>query len=403
MPIFKYKAITATGARVEGTHEAHSKKEILQLLQNNQQFPVSIEEITIGQQDVDLFERFKKVSTKDISVFCRQFYTMLHAGVTILNCLEILKHQTENKKMKSVLAGVDDNVQKGLTLSEAMKLYKKDFPELLVNMVAVGEVSGNLDQIMDRMAIHYEKENRMNSKLKSAMIYPAALAVVALSVVTFLLIFVMPTFVGMFASSGVQLPLPTRILLGLSYGLIHYGLIILAVLVAIIFGLKTLAQTDDGKRFIDQAKLNLPLLKGITQKVVTTRFTRTMATLLASGVPLIQAIEVVSKVVGNYVVEHDLMQATFDVRKGISLSVPLKKMGHFPPMVYYMVTIGEESGSLDDILNRTATYYDDELEDALVRFTALLEPIMIVFMAVIVGSIAVAMVMPMFDMLQTVN
>lgn len=403
MPLYRYKAITQAGARVEGTQNAQNKKEIIELLRSNNQLPVSIDEVTVANQDLDLFASFQKVHTKDIAVFCRQFYTMLNAGVTILSSLDILKQQSESKKLKKVVEEIYESVQRGTTLSESMKEHPKDFPELLINMVAVGEVTGNLDEIMDRLATHFEKENRMSNKVKSALIYPMVLLVVSLSVVTFLLVFVMPTFVGMFTSSGVELPLPTRILLGVSNTLVHYGIFIFIGLVGAVFGIKTMAQSPKGKLVVDQMKLSIPVLKGVTQKIITTRFTRTLATLMASGVPLIQAIEVISRIVGNTVVERDLLHAISDLKKGVSLSIPIRDMGHFPPMVHYMLNIGEESGSIDDIMNRTANYYDEELDTALTRLVSLMEPLMILVMAVLVGSIAVAMVMPMFSMMDTIN
>lgn len=402
MPLYRYKAITQTGARVEGSQNAQSKNEVIELLRNSNQLPVSIDEVTVATKDVDLLEVFQKVKTKDIAIFCRQFYTMLNAGVTILSSLDILKQQSESKKLKRIVEEVYESVQRGTTLSESMKNHPKDFPELLVNMVAVGEVTGNLDEIMDRLATHYEKENRMSNKVKSALIYPMVLLVVALTVVTFLLVFVMPTFVGMFTSSGVELPLPTRILLGVSNVLVHYGIFVFIGLVALVFGIKTMAQTPQGVLTVDQMRLSLPVLKGVTQKIITTRFTRTLSTLMASGVPLIQSIEVISRIVGNKVVEKDLIHAISELKKGVSLSIPIRDMGHFPPMVYYMINIGEESGSIDDIMDRTANYYDEELDTALTRMVALMEPLMIVFMAVVVGSIAVAMVMPMFSMMNTI-
>lgn len=402
MPDYRYKAIGADGARIEGVQTAHSEIQILELLRNNKQVPISIEEISNISKDVNLSSRFNKVKLKDISIFCRQFFTMLNAGVTILNVLEILKNQTLNKRLQVVIHEIHEKVQKGMSLSEAMGEFKKDFPDLLINMVAVGEVSGNLDGIMERMAIHFDKEYRTTEKVKSAMVYPVVLAIVAISVVTFLLVAVMPTFVGMFQSSGVELPLPTRILLTLSNALIEYGLFIVIAFGGIFMFIKAVINTPKGQFAIDQMKLKLPVVKALNKMIITTRFTRTMSMLVASGVPLIQSLEVVAKVVQNKVVEKSMHHAITEVKKGISLSIPLKEMGHFPVMVHYMVGIGEESGSLDDILSRTATFYDEELETTIARTMALIEPIMIVVMAILIGSIAIAMVMPMFDMMKTV-
>lgn len=403
MPLYKYKALTSAGITIEGTHAANRKEEIIAMMRQGDQYPVLIEEVLAEGREISFFDIFNKIKTKDISVFCRQFYTMLNAGVSIINCLDILKLQTENKKFRVIIGSLFDEVQKGMTFSEAMKKYPDVFPELMINMVAVGEVSGNLDVIMDRMAVHYEKENKVIAKVKGAMIYPAVLACVATGVVIFLLTFVMPTFVTMFESGGVALPLPTRILLSLSSLLVHYGVVVFLVLAALIYYLRFLLKTDRGKLAWDRMMLKLPIVKGTTQKIVTARFTRTLATLMASGIPLIQAIEVISRIVGNKVVEKELVQAIEDVKKGVNLSVPIRNMKIFPPMVSYMVSIGEESGSLDDIMNRTANYYDDEVEIALQKLTALMEPLMILVMAVVVGGIAIAMVMPMFDMMNAVN
>lgn len=403
MPTYKFIALTADGARIEGSRAANSQDEILEKLRLSNQIPISIQEIVDESRQITLLESFNKVKTKDIATFCRQFYTMIRAGVIILNCLDILRYQTENKKLRIKVADIYEKVQKGMTFSEAMAAHNDVFPELLINMVGVGEVSGTLDIIMERMAVHFEKENKITAKVKSALIYPAVLAVVATTVVVLLLTFVMPTFVQMFTSSGVALPLPTRILIVLSDALTHYGIVVLAVVLAIGYGLMRALSTEKGRLFSDRVKLKIPVVNSTVQKVYTSRFTRTMATLITSGIPLIKVLEVVSRVVGNKVVESALLDSIEDVKKGISLSVPIKNCGLFPPMVYYMISIGEESGSMDEVLDRTANYFDDEVDTAITRMVALMEPLMILVMALLVGGMAVAMVMPMFDMLQTVD
>jgi len=403
MPDYKYKAITSNGAKIEGIHTCDSKDEVIELLRKNKEFPISIDEVIEGSTKITFFDIFSKVKSKDISIFCRQFYTMLNAGVTIITCLDILRVQTDNKKLKMAIAAVYEEVQKGRYFSESLKDQSDVFPELLINMVAAGELSGTLDTIMSRMALHYEKENRITNKVKSAMIYPIVLACIATGVVVFLMAFIVPNFVSMFSAAGVILPLPTRIMLAMSKIVTHYGIFIAVGLGIIIYALKSFFRTERGKTISDTVKLRLPIIKGVTQKLYTARFARTLSTLMGSGIPLIQSLEIVSKVVQHKLVERGIIDAIEDVKKGVSLSVPIRNMGLFPPMVYYMVNIGEESGALDDILERTADYYDEEVDTAIQRMTALMEPLMIVVMAVIAGSIVISIILPMFDMMKTVT
>ncbi|MCT4621528.1 MAG: type II secretion system F family protein [Marinisporobacter sp.] len=402
MPTYKYKAISKLGEKLEGTYTAKNKNEVISMLRQNQNIPVKIEEL-IEKKDILSFDSLKKVKVKDIAIFCRQFYTMLNAGVTVLNVLDTLRLQTENKKLALVIGEVYEEVQKGLTFAESLKRHRKTFPDLLINMVEAGEVSGTLDIIMDRMAVHYEKENKITNKIKGAMMYPIILSIVSMLVVVFLLTFIMPTFVSMFEGSGVELPLPTRILLMISGIIINYWYFVFTALLLMIWGIKRYIGTSKGQFLMDHIKFKIPIVKGTTQKVITSRFTRTLSTLLASGIPLIQALDIVSRIVGNVIVEKGILKAKEDVRKGIDLATPIKQMGVFPPMAESMIRIGEESGALDEILDKTANFYDEEVEAALQKMTTLIEPIMIVIMAIVVGSIVIAMVMPMFDMMNTIQ
>ena len=403
MPDFKYKAITSTGAKIEGIHNCDNKDEVAECLRKNKEFPISIDEVKEGSTKITILDLSTKVKSKDISVFCRQFFTMLNAGVPILSCLDILRVQTDNKKLRVTIGIVYEEVQKGRSLSESMGDKPDIFPELLINMVAAGELSGTLDIIMSRMASHFEKENKISNKVKSAMVYPMVLAVVATSVVIFLMAFVVPNFVSMFASAGVILPLPTRIMLAFSNIIVKYGIYIFAGIAITVFALNRFFNTDRGKTISDTAKLKIPIVKDVTKKLYTARFARTLSTLMGSGIPLIQALEIVSKVVQHKLVEKGIIAAIDDVKKGVSLSVPIKSMNLFPPMVYHMINIGEESGSLDDILERTADYYDEEVDTSIQRMTALMEPLMILVMAVVVGSIVISIILPMFDMMKTVS
>ncbi|MDU5080049.1 type II secretion system protein F [Tissierella sp. P1] len=399
--IYRYKAVSQDGEMIEGYFEGSEKSDVLAMLKGNNYLTVSIEKDIEAEAQIDIFS--SKVKKKDLAVFCRQFYTMLDAGIGIVKCIEILEKQSENKNLVKALGALYENVQKGFTLSEGMKKHPKVFPALLINMIEAGEVSGNLDTIMERMAVHFEKENKLENKIKSALIYPIALAVVSIAVVIFLLVAVMPTFIGMFESSGQALPVPTQVLLNISNWLTNFWYIFIVIVVGMIAGFGTFRQTPIGRNFLDTLKLKIPIVKDTNVKIITSRFTRTLSTLISSGIPLLQSIDVVAKVVGNKVVHDRLAIAAENVRKGVALSRAINEMGVFPPMVDSMIKIGEESGSLDDILYKTADFYDDEVEVALQRMTSLMEPLMLVVMAVVIGFIVIAMAMPMFDMVNTIQ
>ncbi len=397
---FKYKAVTSTGQTIEGIHDGESEHDVISMLKGNNYMPISIEQTADSGQSTAI--SFGKVKKKDLAVFCRQFYTMLNSGVTIIKCLDILERQTENKHMRTAIADVFENVQKGMTLSEAMKAIPKVFPPILIHMVEAGEASGSLDTIMDRMAVHYEKEFKIENKVKGAMVYPAVLAVVATGVVVFLMIFVMPTFVSMFEGSGVELPGPTKALLAISHSLRAQWYIYIAAVIALVFLFKYIGSTTGGRMLYDTIKLKIPVFKNVSIKIATSRFTRTLSTLLYSGIPLMQGLDIVSKIVDNKNIALRLDNAREEVRKGVPLSKTIKDAVVFPPMVDSMIRIGEESGDLDGILNKSADFYDEEVEVALSKMTEMMQPIMIVIMALIVGFIVIAIALPMFDMASTI-
>ncbi len=402
LAIYKYKAITNEGKTFEGTYNAKNKEEVILMLRENKYYPVNIKE-TEEEKDIRNLQIFNSVKIKDIAIFCRQFYTMLNAGVTIINCLDILRQQTENEKLRYAIGKVYREVQKGLTFSEALKNHKNIFPELLINMVKAGEISGNLDTIMDRMANHYEKEFKINNKIKGAMVYPIILSIVSTGVVVFLITFVMPTFMEMFEENDIPFPVPTRVLLIFSDILQQYWYLFIGGLIIIIFIIRRALKMEKGRLLVDGVQLKFPIIKGITEKIVTSRFTRTFSTLSASGVPLLQSLEIVANVVGNKVVGDGINTAKEEVRKGVSLSNTIKDIDVFPLMVTSMIEIGEESGSLDKILEKTAAFYDEELEVALQKLTTMIEPLMIVVMSLVIGFIVISMVLPMFDMFGTLD
>lgn len=400
MPEYNYKAITANGEKIAGIFEAVNKEAVIKMLSEKQSYPVVIKEKTV--KDITEIKFYSKVKTKDIAIFCRQFFSMLNAGVPIVTCLSILRQQTENKRLREVLAEVYEEVNKGKTFSSILREHPGVFPELLVYMVEAGEVSGNLDVVMERMANHYEKEYKINNKIKAATFYPIILSFVATAVVVFLLVFVMPTFVGMFEGAKVALPLPTRILLGISDAIQTYWYVALGVVALVVYGFKIYVRSNSGRYNIDSIKLKIPILKDLVQKVATTRFSRTLSTLLASGIPLLQALETVAGVVGNKVYTEAVLETSSEVRDGVNLAVPILRNKLFPPMLGNMVKIGEESGTLDDVLERTAIFYDEEVDMSIEKLTTALEPLMIVVMAVVIGGIVIAMILPMFDMMKLI-
>ncbi len=399
MPVFRYKAINTEGVTAEGTLTAPGRREALDMLRQRQSHPVSLEEEK--NRNVNL-KRNQSVKAKDLSVFCRQFYSMLNAGVNILSCLDILKTQLENKTLREVTNDIYENVQKGLTLSEAMRRNEKVFPSLFLSMIVAGEVSGTLDNIMKRLAIHYEKEYKLNNKIKSALVYPAVLVVATIAVVTFLITFVMPTYVELFSGSNVPLPAPTLIVINLSKFVRTYWYLIILVVAASLVVLRTYVQSEEGHRHMDELKLKLPILKDLNQKIVAARFTRTMSTMMVSGIPLLQSIESVAGVVNNMVIKEGMGKIYDAVRSGKILSEPVRASGMFPPMVGNMIKIGEESGTMDELLDKAADFFDEEVDRSVQRLTTLFEPLMIVIMGIVIGYIVVAMMMPMFDMVKAI-
>ncbi len=401
MATFNYRAIGTSGEPISGVLVAKDRSDVLVMLRQKEYHPIAIEQ-KLEKQDVDIMAFANQIKVKDIAVFCRQFHTMLNSGISIIQCLDILQQQFDNKKLRVIIGEIYELVQKGASLSDAMRQYRKVFPELLINMIEAGEASGNLDSILGRMADHFEKDTRLRRKITGAFLYPIILLTVTVVVVIILLTFVLPTIVTMFTSSGVELPIFTRILLVISDFLVNYWYIVLGGILLILVFIRRLSKTEGGSYFIDSLKLQLPIFKNVLIRIATARFTRTLSTLLISGIPLLNGMEITSRVVGNKVVEKAILSVREDVRKGYDLAGPIKRTQLFPPMVDSMIRIGEESGSLDDVLRRTADFYDEEVEMSIQKMTTLLEPLLIVLMAVIIGSVVIAIYSPMFQMFETV-
>lgn len=395
MANYKYRVMNSDGEKIEGSYEANSKNEVIDYIAANGYYPLMVEEV---RQSANIEIKFnKKVKLKHLSIFCRQFYTMLNAGVPILICLGILSTQLENERLREATKEINEEVEKGGVLSDAMRKHTDVFPDLLVSLVASGEASGNLDAIMLRMATHYEKENKINNKVKSTMIYPIVLSFVAVAAVIFILTFVMPTFMQIFEQSGTGLPWYTKLLLGISDGIKNNWLYLIVVIGITAFGLKIFLKTNQGILISSDLKLRLPILKRLNQMIIVSRITRTLSTLIASGLPLIEALKIVSEVSGNKIAENALLKIRDKVTRGDSLYSSMKESEIFPPMLYSMIKIGEETGSLDDILNKTADFYDEELESIIQASVAMLEPILIVVMGLMIGFIVLSVMVPMFD------
>lgn len=342
-----------------------------------------------------------KMSQKDIAHFARQLSAMLGAGVTLIKALNILYLQIEKKNIKESIKRMYESVQRGDQLSEALKKQTNVYPEIMISMIEAGEESGKLDQVIAKLAGQFENDVKLKNKIKSAMTYPIILSILVVGVVLILVTKVLPVFMGMFTAS-MTLPLPTRIVLAFSNLLTGYWYIIIIVLAIIIFGIRVYISTEEGKKKWHTLLLKTPVIGKTIEKISAVRFTRTLATLLSSGMTLIQSLEIVIKVVGNRVIMEGLSMTKEDIRKGMPLSLSLRKADILPPMVYSMIGIGEESGTIEDMLEKTAEYYDNEVENAIQKLIALIEPILIVTMAVVVGFIIISIMLPIFDIYDSI-
>ena len=396
MAKFKYTALSNDGKRIEGVYECNLKDDVIKMIESNGYYPLKIEEIK-EKTNMQL-SIFQKVTVKDISIFCRQLYTMLDARVSINKALNIMSKQLENKILKEVTASLEDSVNKGEMLSEAMRKHKNIFPNLLLAMVKSGEISGNLSLMMLRMSVHYERENKINNKIKSAMIYPAVLSVVAIAAVMVIMTFVMPTFMEMFNEESIELPTITKALLSIS-SFLQGNFIVLSIVTAVVLmSFSIYIKTEEGTRYMSILKLKIPVISSLNKKIIVSRLTRTLSTLLSSGVPLIQSLPVIADVLGNTLAKEALNNIKERVVKGEELNVSFRNERIFPEMLSSMIAIGEETGKLDEILNKIADFYDDELEQAIMSTTALIEPLLIVVMGLAIGFIVLAIMIPMFNM-----
>jgi len=400
MPKFAYSARPAAGGDIQsGEMEVNTKDEVLSYLHRQKMIPVSVR-----QKEAGISLSFGTgVSTKDIVIFTRQFATMINSGLPLVQSLDILAEQTENQALRKVIQEVLYDVESGNTLADAMGKHPKVFTELFVNMVAAGEAGGILDTILLRLATFLEKNDALKRKIKGAMIYPGVIFTVAGLAVVILLIFVIPTFQSMFESAGIPLPLPTRIVIGLSAFFQTYWWAVGAAILAAAFLFRQTYATSDGKLFFDRILLNLPILGDLQRKAAVARFTRTLGTLVSSGVSILEGLEITAKTAGNRVIHDAVMGSRASIAGGETIAAPLKESGVFPPMVVQMINVGEQTGGLDEMLSKIADFYDDEVDAAVEALLSAMEPIMIVFLGTVVGGMIVAMYLPIFDMINAVQ
>ena len=392
MKKFKYKAMKNDGTKTTGEYEANSRDDVMEMITSNGYYPLKVEEV-IESASININ---RKIKVKEISIFCRQMYTMLDAGVPLINALNLMSTQVTNKHLVEIVKELEEDVRKGEMLSNSMRKFPEAFPTLLTSMVESGEASGNLDEMFLRMSTHFEKENKINNKVKAAMIYPIILAIVGVAALIVVMTFVMPTFVSLFDSSGAELPVATRMLIGISDFMAKHFIIVLGILIAIVVGIVIFSKTESGIYFFAKLKITFPLIKDLNRKMIVSRFTRTLSTLLASGVSLVESLPIVSAVLNNVIAEDEVLKIRERVVKGEGLSTPIEDCELFPPMLSSMVRIGEESGALDDMLNKTADFYDEEVEQAIQTLTSMLEPIMIIIMGLVVGFMVIALMLPLY-------
>jgi type IV pilus assembly protein PilC len=399
MPVFAYRGRAAAGVQT-GEIEAPDRMAAVGELRRRAILVTQITEKAGGKSPIRIGS---KVKDKEMAVFTRQFSTMIDAGLPLVQCLNILAEQSESRNLRAVTANVARNVQDGATLAEALRKHPRTFDDLFTNMVEVGETGGILDVIFQRLAGYIEKAAALKRKVKGAMVYPASIVGVAFLVIVFMLTFVIPTFAAIFKDMGADLPLPTRIVIWLSEFVRSYILLIFAAIGGAIFAMRSYYRTENGKSTIDALLLRIPIFGPLIRKVAVARFTRTLGTLVQSGVPILEGLRITATTAGNKVVEKAVLQCRTSVTAGKTVAEPLKLSGVFPPMVTQMISVGEQTGALDAMLSKIADFYDDEVNTAVNTLTSLLEPIMIVFLGGVVGGLVIAMYLPIFKLVTLIK
>lgn len=403
MESFSYKAVSAAGKDVKGSVEAESREEAARKIKEQGLIPVSIGKQGALDKDVNIpIFKGKKIPARDMSVFCRQFASILKAGVSVINALEMLAEQTENKKLKEAIVNTQSSVEKGESLSDSMR-QNDAFPSILIDMVRAGEASGSLENSLTRMAIQFEKDAKLNGIVKKAMMYPIVLLCVMIGVIIVMLTFVIPSFMTMFEDLDSELPVTTKAILAMSNSLKSYWYIYIIVVVGIVVGIQMYKRTDNGKHNLDKLKLKIPVFGLLQTKSACASFARTMSTLLQAGMPMIDALEISASTMKNILFYDGLEKVKNGVSLGLPLSNQLKATGLFPAMVVHMVGIGEETGNVEEMLTNSATYYEEEVEVQTQTLTSLMEPVIIVLMAFVVVLLIMAIYQPMIQLYNTLG
>lgn len=402
MPNFNYVAVNGRGDEVKGSIEAESIERASSELKKKGFTPIDVTEANFLNQDLNLnFSR--KPSTRDLSIFCRQFASMVRAGVPIMDTIRMLADQTENKRLKEASNQVRADLEKGESLSSAMAMHPKVYPEIMINMVTAGEASGNLEMAMERVAEQFEKSSYIAGLVKKAMVYPIMVLVIAVVVVVVMLVVVIPSYMVMFEDLGTDLPKITQMVIKASDFIQAYWYILIAVGAAIFFGLRTFLATESGKYISANLQFRFPALKDFLIKLETARMARTLSSLIAAGVPLVESVDIVAKSMSNVLIRDIMIDAKEQILVGVPLSTPLEESDLFPPMVHNMLRIGEESGTSEEMMRKLADYYDEEVEAAIGALLAAMEPMIIVVLAAIVGVLVAAVMAPMLTMYEALE
>ncbi len=395
MPVFTYKGRTMGGAQVAGELKARNRADLERILRSRK---ILVSQVSTKPSHIQIRigTGVKKVQ---ISRFTRQFATMIGAGLPMVQCLEILSQQMESAVLRNVIGQVKESVQAGTTLAEALSRHKKIFDDLYVNMVDAGEIGGALDVILARLATYREKADALTRKVKGAMIYPAVVMTVAIGVTFIMLTYIVPVFAKMFAGLGAELPAPTRFILSLSAFLRNNILTGLVLLILLIVAYRFYSKTDRGRFNIDRVKLRIPLVGDLIRKSAISKFSRTLGTLISSGVPILDGLDITARASGNRVIHDAIKRSVLSIAEGETITQPLKQCGVFPPMVTQMISVGEKTGGLDEMLSKIADFYDEEVDAAVAALTSVIEPVIIVFMGIVIGGILIAMYLPMFEII----
>ena len=400
MPNYTWKGRTRAGKTQEGVLVAENKDAVIALLRKQQ---VTVTAVTEKGKEFALPKMGGGISQKEIAVFTRQFSVMIDAGLPLVQCLEILGSQQDNRVFQKILFEVRQDIESGATMADALRKHPKAFDDLYCNMVAAGETGGILDTILQRLSQYIEKIVKLRSAVRSAMVYPVAVITIAIGVVWIILWKVIPTFATLFSGLGAQLPLPTRITIALSNFIGAWWWLVFALMGLGAFAISRFHKTYQGRRTLDGLLLKIPVLGNVLKKIAVARFCRTLGTLVSSGVPILEALEITARTAGNAVVEDAIMETRKSIEQGKTIAEPLKATKVFPSMVVQMVAVGEQTGALETMLNKIADFYEDEVDEATANLLAMLEPIMICFLGIVIGGIVISMYMPMFELINKIG